>query len=117
MAEKRGARRIEVKIKVGELQQVELEVLDFALKELLKRAPLEEVKLKLEREKARFRCKICGLGWGLDEVVTLSKEELEAVHFVPELIHAFARCPRCKSPDFEIVRGRGVWLEYERISR
>ena len=116
--EERGAKKVtEVKVKIGKLQQVELEVLDFALKELAKRTPLKGTKFKLEWEEARFRCKACGLRWGLSDVGTLSKEELEAVHFVPELIHAFARCPRCKSPDFEIVGGRGIWLEYVKISR
>ena len=37
--------------------------------------------------------------------------EREAIHFVPESAHAFLRCPACKSPDFEISKGRGVWVE------
>ena len=32
----------------------------------------------------------------------------EAIHFVPELAHAFMRCPDCGSPDFEVAAGRGV---------
>jgi hydrogenase nickel incorporation protein HypA/HybF len=34
--------------------------------------------------------------------------EAEAVHFIPELAHAFLQCPSCGSPDFEMLAGRGV---------
>ena len=30
---------------------------------------------------------------------------------VPELAHIFVKCPRCKSPDFEVVKGRSIWIE------
>ena len=32
----------------------------------------------------------------------------EAIHFIPELAHAFLECPSCQSPDFELLQGRGV---------
>ena len=35
----------------------------------------------------------------------------EAIHFVPEIAHTYIKCPKCGSPDFEVVQGRGVWLE------
>ncbi len=41
----------------------------------------------------------------------LGENEQEAIHFVPEAAHAFIRCPACGSPDFEISKGRGVWVE------
>jgi Zn finger protein HypA/HybF involved in hydrogenase expression len=36
---------------------------------------------------------------------------MEAIHFIPELSHAFVRCPECGSPDFIILAGRGITLE------
>jgi hydrogenase nickel incorporation protein HypA/HybF len=41
----------------------------------------------------------------------MEKENAEAIHFVPEIAYVYIRCPNCKSPDFEIMQGRGVWLE------
>jgi hydrogenase nickel incorporation protein HypA/HybF len=42
---------------------------------------------------------------------SLDEEAREAIHFLPEAAHAYIRCPKCGSPDFEILSGRGVWLE------
>jgi hydrogenase nickel incorporation protein HypA/HybF len=61
----------EVRVKVGELQQVELDILEFALSQL-KTDKFKSVKFKIETAKAELKC---------------------------------------RSPDFEIIEGRGVWLE------
>jgi len=98
-----------VVVKVGELQQVEEEVFTFAIKELLKLSGLEGVKVELVRERVLLRCRSCGYEWSPD-LESLGLREKEAVHFLPELIHSFASCPRCGSFDFDIVRGRGVWV-------
>lgn len=99
----------EVRIKVGELQQVEREVLRFALTQL-RPARFGRARFTIEVAKAELRCRVCGNEWpfrreGLDE------QAVEAVHFIPEIVHVYVRCPRCGSPDFEILGGRGVWLE------
>lgn len=109
-AEKEGLKAVsEVKIKVGELQQVELDIFEFALSQL-KTGILKNARFTIEAVKARLKCRVCGHEW------TFSKEELsgdsaEAIHFVPETIHAYIRCSKCGSPDFEVLQGRGVWLE------
>jgi hydrogenase nickel incorporation protein HypA/HybF len=41
----------------------------------------------------------------------VEENELEAIHFVPEIAHTYLRCPKCDSPDFEILGGRGVTLQ------
>ena len=33
------------------------------------------------------------------------------IHFVPELAHAYLRCPDCSSADFEVLGGRGVSID------
>jgi hydrogenase nickel incorporation protein HypA/HybF len=109
-AETEGLKQVtEVKIKVGELQQIEQDVLEFALSQL-KTARFKNAKFTIEKVKAKLKCRVCGFQW------VFSKEELdrntaEAIHFVPEIAHTYVKCPKCGSPDFEILEGRGVWLE------
>ena len=99
----------EVKIKVGELQQVELDVLKFALSEL-KTGIVKNAEFVIETLEAKLKCRVCGQEWGFSKN-KLDAESMEAIHFVPETVYAYIKCPRCGSPDFEILEGRGVWLE------
>jgi len=118
VAREKGAKKIiEAKIKLGKLQQVDADIITQALGELSRGTLLEKTKIMLEAEETRFRCLACGHVWNLESSVGSSEEESEAMHFVPDLAHAFIRCPRCRSPDFEITGGRGVWVEYIKISR
>lgn len=98
-----------VRVLLGELQGANVEALKFALEELSKGTPLEGARVELEVELAEFECEVCNCKWKLSEV-ELSQGEREAIHFIPELARAFARCPSCNSPDFKVVRGRGVKL-------
>ncbi|MEM3641578.1 MAG: hydrogenase nickel incorporation protein HypA, partial [Candidatus Bathyarchaeia archaeon] len=110
IAEKEGLKEVrEVKIKVGELQQVEVDILKFALSEL-KMGKLKNAKFFIETVKAELKCRICGYEWSFSRN-RLDEESTEAIHFIPETAHAYIKCPRCGSPDFEILQGRGVWLE------
>ncbi len=112
-SQKEGVKEItEIKLKIGELQQMEIEVFEFALDELAKEHDelLTNVKIEMETEPAIFRCRVCGHEWDFEEA-GLSEEEGEAVHFAPEVAHAFVRCPSCKSPDFEVIQGRGVLIQ------
>jgi hydrogenase nickel incorporation protein HypA/HybF len=110
IAEKEGLREVaEVKVKVGELQGVEFDILEFAFSQL-KTGKFRSAKFKMETVQAELKCRVCGHEW------VFSNEELdegtvEAIHFVPEVAHAYVKCPKCGSPDFEVVEGRGVWLE------
>ena len=98
----------EVDVVVGELQQVESGVIEFALDQL--RTPLlKGAKFVIQRAPARFRCRKCGREWGFD-TGGMTEEVSEAIHFVPEMAHVYVKCPGCGSPDFEVVEGRGVWL-------
>jgi hydrogenase nickel incorporation protein HypA/HybF len=99
----------EVKIKVGELQQIEQDILEFALLQL-KTGKLEKAKFCIETAKAELRCRVCGHKWVFGKE-KLDKNTAEAIHFVPEVAHTYIKCPKCRSPDFEILEGRGIWLE------
>ncbi len=108
-----------VEIIVGELQQIEIDAFKFALTQLSKNTPLEKTEFVIKREEARFRCRRCGAEWGFDEgLKDLDEESREAIHFVPEVAHAFMKCPRCGSSDFDVVKGRGMYLaEVELIEK
>jgi hydrogenase nickel incorporation protein HypA/HybF len=110
IAEKEKLKEVrEVNIKVGELQQVEEDMLHFALSRL-KPANFKNVKFLITKAKTILKCRFCGTEWSfigkkLDEITA------ESIHFVPEVAHAYIKCPKCTSPDFEITQGRGIWLE------
>jgi hydrogenase nickel incorporation protein HypA/HybF len=110
MAEEEGMREVvEVSVKVGELQQIELDILEFALSQL-KTNKLKDAKFSFKTERGRLRCRVCGRRW-VFEKEKLDEDTVEAIHFLPEIAHTFIKCPRCGSPDFEILEGRGIWLE------
>lgn len=110
IAEREGVKKvIEIKIKVGELQQIDLDILEFALSRI-GTSRLKGAKFKIEIVKAKLRCRVCGQEW------SFSKNEfeeaiIEAIHFIPEIAHTYVKCPKCGSPDFEILQGRGIYLE------
>jgi len=98
----------EVVVKIGELQQVVHDVLNFAL-EQLRKPMMKDARFVLETIPARLRCRVCGEEWRFSPE-ELSEEVSEAIHFVPEVAHVYIKCPGCGSPDFEVVEGRGVIL-------
>ncbi|MCD6089734.1 hydrogenase nickel incorporation protein HypA [Candidatus Bathyarchaeota archaeon] len=111
IATREGLRRVKkVRLKVGELQQIEIGILRFALSELKRSSLLEEAEFIIETENAELKCRVCGHKWFFKRN-EIDEDVAEAIHFVPEIAHAYIRCPRCGSPDFEVTRGRGVWLE------
>lgn len=109
---KEGARRITgFKLILGEIQGVEEELLRFALRELSRGTMLEGAEVTVEREKGRVGCRNCGFEWFPEG------GEEEALHFLPDLLPLFLKCPRCGSVDLEIKGGRGVWVSSLEIER
>lgn len=102
-----GSAAGKVVVSLGELQAIDREVLEFALRELVSESPVKIGEVELTSEEARFRCRSCGLVWRLKDV-NLSEDVREAIHFVPEVVHTFLKCPRCGSRDYEVISGRGV---------
>ncbi len=110
IAEKEKLKEVtEVTIRIGELQQVEPQILRFALLQM-KTDTFKETKFRILKAKSSLKCRVCGTTWQFNPK-KLDKATAEAIHFVPEVAHTFVKCPKCGSPDFEIVSGRGVWLE------
>jgi hydrogenase nickel incorporation protein HypA/HybF len=114
-AEKEGLEEIvEIKIKLGELQQIEKEIFEFALKEIAKQESslLNRTKIDIETEKAILKCRVCGKEWSFtDATKEISGNEAEFIHFLPDVAHVYIGCPQCESSDFEIIQGRGVWID------
>jgi hydrogenase nickel incorporation protein HypA/HybF len=98
----------EVTIKVGELQQIEKDILRFALSQLAP-ANFKNTRFHIIQAKTALKCRACGNTWLLKKN-KLDKTTKEAIHFIPEVAHTYIKCPRCNSPDFEITQGRGIWL-------
>ncbi|MDJ0521346.1 MAG: hydrogenase nickel incorporation protein HypA [Planctomycetota bacterium] len=102
-----------VHVRVGELQQIKQELFEFALAES---RPDDEPRLAdtafhVAVEPAALTCRVCSHTFTMaDALGSSSKDDLEAIHFVPELAHAFFGCPSCGSPDFEVSAGRGVTI-------
>jgi hydrogenase nickel incorporation protein HypA/HybF len=110
IAEKEKLKEVkEVTVKIGELQQVERGILQFALSQL-KPASFKNAKFRIVKAKTELNCRVCGSKW-LFRKQKLDESTAEAIHFVPEVAHTYIKCPKCGSPDFEISEGRGVWLE------
>jgi len=114
-AQKAGLSNITaVKISLGELQQIEKDIFLFALRQLAAgmKKPFSDTQFDIQSQRAVLRCRVCGHQWCFQsDGADLTEEAKESVHFLPEVSHSFLRCPGCNSPDFEIVGGRGVWIE------
>ena len=110
IAEKENLKEVkEVTIKVGELQQVEPQILRTALSQM-KTGILKNAKIRILKAKSTLKCRVCNTTWQIN-FKKLDKTTAEAIHFVPEVVHTYIKCSTCGSPDFEIATGRGVWLE------
>ncbi len=109
MEEREGSRVKKLGIVLGRLQSIDKDVLGFALKELFKSENIVVEELVFIDEDIELLCRRCGFQWKLD-VEVFDEWIREAIHFVPETIHSYMKCPRCGSHDFEVIKGRGVGI-------
>jgi len=111
-----GKKIIELNLVIGELQTIDMEAFTFAMTELTKGTALDGAKINYEYEKPVFKCLNCGYEWSIESLEKiLNEDEIEAIHFIPELSHVFVKCPKCGSPDFEVIKGRGVYIKSLKI--
>jgi len=115
LAEKEEFSRVtKLVVRIGELQRISPDFFRQALTAVLPEddARLAAVELEFTLEQAGFECRKCSRHFSLDEAGgDLGSDEQEAIHFVPEMAHGFMHCPFCTSPDFAVVRGRGIWID------
>ncbi|NJE06291.1 hydrogenase nickel incorporation protein HypA [Thermococcus sp. M36] len=118
-AQKEGATKLlAIRVVLGELQDVNAEIVEFAMKELLKGTIGEGAEIEFVEEEAVFKCRDCGHEWKLKEVKGSFDERIkEDIHFIPEVVHAFLACPKCGSRDFKVLKGRGVYISGIRVEK
>jgi hydrogenase nickel incorporation protein HypA/HybF len=117
---------LEVEIKIGELRDLNIEVLGEALSILSKGTSLEDSRFSIVVSKAVFKCLSCGERWMMDKALEILSEMLDAdkyvieegeleppVHFIPSLIVGLQRCPSCGRIDIETESGKE--LEISRV--
>jgi hydrogenase nickel incorporation protein HypA/HybF len=110
-AKKNGAMKIvKIVVVLGELQAVDPDILRFAMDRVRENTLAAEAEISFVDEHAEFACRVCVHRWTLCEDA-LDDEAREDIHFVPEVVHAFLKCPACGSRDFEVVSGRGVYIQ------
>jgi hydrogenase nickel incorporation protein HypA/HybF len=101
----------EITVGLGELQQIEMDVFKFALNELKKdrKEEIGDVKINIKTVESNLKCNSCGNEWKFSDMKKkITEDEGEAIHFIPEVAFVHSRCPKCSSPDFQIITGRGV---------
>ena len=114
LAREREQPVVKIIVKIGQLQQISTETFRDCLDLFRpKDEPLlSQARIQLDTEPATLTCRACSHAYGLGDLPGKPGEsELEAIHFIPELAHSYLRCPRCASPDFDVTKGRGVWIE------
>lgn len=96
-------------VSIGELAGFNKDLIEGLLRDLVKNSPLENAKILVRLERATVKCLTCSSVWGLNDLVeSLSESEREMIHFLPELVSAFSKCPKCSSHDLQIESGRSV---------
>jgi len=120
-----GGRVVSAMIKIGTLSMIDPETMKEALVTLSKSAGIEGLEFEVELADTRFECRRCGAQWSFGDV---EKDLLQAVppelmildesghrdaptHYLPELIYAWMKCPKCASKNYDIADVSGAVLE------
>lgn len=113
LAKEKSLKKVnEIFIRIGEVNNIDLDAFNFALSEIMKGTILENSKITFDVIEATLKCNNCGYIFNYkNEFDKLSPDEKESIHFIPETVHIYIRCPNCKSIDFDFIEGRGIFLE------
>ncbi len=102
----------EVVVGIGELQDIDIDIFKQAISDIKLNTPLNKARFVYKTIPAFLKCNNCGHKWPYKKSIEhLSEEERENIHFVPETAHIYIHCPVCGSMDFEMIEGRGVFIE------
>lgn len=102
----------EIVVGIGEFQDIDIDIFKDAIDEIKLNTSLKDTKFVYKTIPARLKCQNCGHEWSYNESAgKLTEEERENIHFIPETAHIYIKCPVCGSVDFEMIEGRGVFIE------
>jgi hydrogenase nickel incorporation protein HypA/HybF len=90
-----GKRVLSIQLEIGELTLLNVEQVTFWIHELFKGSLAEDAKVKVKTVKARIKCRKCGYEGGMK-----SWEE------DPLKQSTFFSCPKCRSSQLSIEKGR-----------
>jgi hydrogenase nickel incorporation protein HypA/HybF len=90
------ARICEVHLEVGDMTHIDPWQLRYSLSMVSKGTIVEGAKIRIRRRRVALKCRSCGRVSGLKLVESIADFDL--------------RCPRCKSQDVEIDKGRELTL-------
>jgi len=99
-----------ITIVVGELNFLDLEALKFAFEVLVENTMAEKAELGIKLVPAKFKCLKCGEEWEFSSSKIMNNA-VNKIHFTPELIVDYLKCPRCNSNEFEIINGKELYVE------
>lgn len=100
-----------VVVGIGELQDIDIEIFSTAVEGIKRETELKDTHFEFRIERAILKCNNCGNEWFYrDTLKKLGEVERENIHFIPETVHIYIKCPRCGSVDFELKSGRGVFI-------
>lgn len=120
-----GVRIISATVKVGTLSMIDPKIMEEALATISKGTEIEGIKFNVEGAETRFTCMRCSTDWTFKDVeeqvrasvprdLLISDESGEKdmpMHYFPELVYAWMRCPKCGSRDYRMTSASGVILE------
>ncbi len=113
LARREGKRILTFTVAVGELASFDKNLIEELLNEVKKGSLIEDAEARIEIERAEVLCKSCEAIWGFSDLIEpLGENEREMIHFLPELVSSFSKCPKCGSRDLEIRSGRGIRVSY-----
>ena len=99
-----------IHVVMGELQGIDKDIVNFAIENLKHGTIMENAEFEFEDEEMELECRDCGYKWKIDRDGDIDDLIKESIHFVPEVAHSFLSCPKCGSKDFEITKGRGIYI-------
>jgi hydrogenase nickel incorporation protein HypA/HybF len=110
-AHKSGRHIVGFRVAIGEFAQFNKKLVEELLIELVKGTELEKANITVEVERAVIKCLYCGSELEFHRLIKkLPNDQKEMIHFLPELLNSFSKCPDCGKSDFEIEKGRSVRL-------
>lgn len=103
---------------IGEIADFNRELVEGLLRDLVENSELKGAKVRVVVDKAEVRCYGCNSLWGFKDLIEPLPEDFrEMVHFVPELLSSFTKCPKCGSQDLHIESGRSVRIVEVQLER